>query len=130
MKFSIVVYGAPYSSEGCLSALKFAESVITNGHEIVRVFFYQDGVYTANVLIAPPQDEIDISQAWGQFGIDHDIELIACIASCLRRGILDETEASRYEKRSDNLRAGFTISGLGQLIDASLNADRVVTFGA
>jgi len=72
---------------------------------------------------------VDIGLAWQQFGLDNDVELIACIASCLRRGILDETEADRYEKQAHNIRPGFTISGLGQLIDASLNADRVVTFG-
>ena len=44
--------------------------------------------------------------------------------------MLDKTEAKRYEKSGANLDEGFTISGLGQLIDAGLNADRLVTFGA
>ena len=42
LKFALVVYGAPYSSEGCLSALQFAEAVIAEGHEILRVFFYHE----------------------------------------------------------------------------------------
>ena len=129
MNFAIVVHGAPYSSEACLSALKFARAALDSGHSINRVFFYHDGVHTANSLIAPPQDEAAISDQWQEFGIGHNIELVACIASCLRRGVLDETEADRYEKSGSNLAPGFTISGLGQLIDASINADRVVTFG-
>ena len=129
MNFAIVVHGAPYSSEACLSALSFAKAVLAAGHSINRVFFYHDGVYTANSLIAPPQDEAPVSEQWQEFGTGNNIELIVCIASCLRRGILDETEANRYEKSGSNIAPGFTISGLGQLIDASINADRVVTFG-
>ena len=129
MKFTIVVYGAPYSSEGCLSALRFTEAALAEGHEILRVFFYHDGVYTANKLIAAPQDEPDVSAMWQSLGQTKGLDLVACIASCLRRGIVDSTEAAGYEKAADNLREGFTISGLGQLIEASLNADRVVTFG-
>ena len=129
MKFVIVVYSAPCSSEGCLSALRFTEAVLAEGHEILRVFFYHDGVYTANKLIAAPQDEADVAAMWQTLGQTNGLDLVACIASCLRRGIVDSTEAARYEKAADNLREGFTISGLGQLIEASLNADRVVTFG-
>ena len=129
MKFSIIVHGAPYSSQACLSALNYAQAVLVAGHDIVRVFFYHDGVHTASNLIAAPQDETDVARRWQQFGLDNNVELIACIASCLRRDILDETEAERYEKGTANLAPGFTISGLGQLIDASMTADRVVTFG-
>ena len=129
MKFAIVVHGAPYSSEACLSALKFAKAVLASGHSINRVFFYHDGVHTANRLIAAPQDEALVSEQWQELGSGNNIELIACIASCLRRGILDETEADRYDKSGNNIATGFTISGLGQLIDASINADRIVTFG-
>ncbi len=130
MKFSIAVQGAPYSSQAPLSALHFARAVIDKHHEIVRVFFYQDGVYTGNNAIAPPQDEPDIRKMWSDFARENQIELIVCIASALRRGMLDKTEAKRYEKSGANLDQGFTISGLGQLIDAGLNADRLVTFGA
>ena len=129
MKFAIVVHGAPYSSEACLSALKFAKAVLASGHSINRVFFYHDGVHTANRLIAPPQDEAPVSEQWQELGSGNNIELIACIASCLRRGVLDETEADRYDKSGSNIATEFTISGLGQLIDASINADRIVTFG-
>ncbi len=130
MKFAIAVYGAPYSHQAPLSAFHFAKAVLDQGHEIYRVFFYHDGVYTGNESIAPPQDEPDIRQMWSSLAADNQIELIICIASALRRGVLDRTEADRYEKSNANLDEAFTISGLGQLIDAGLNADRLVTFGA
>ena len=130
MKFSIVVQGAPYSAASSLSALHFVQAALDSGHEIYRVFFYNDGVYNANELIAPPQDETDISAEWAKLSQTYDIELIICIASSLRRGILDKNEAERYEKSSANLNSAFTISGLGQLIDAGLSADRTITFAA
>ena len=130
MKFVIVVQGNPYASQSCHSALSFAQAVVDGGHELLRVFFYHDGVLVANHMTAPAQDEMDIGAAWQAFAESHDIELVACIASCLRRGILDETEAGRYEKTTATIAPGFVISGLGQLVDATINADRVVTFGA
>ncbi|MGV0036212.1 MAG: hypothetical protein ACNYPE_15150 [Candidatus Azotimanducaceae bacterium WSBS_2022_MAG_OTU7] len=42
---------------------------------------------------------------------------------------MDETEVGRYDKSGCSMAPGFTISGLGQLDDASINADRIVTFG-
>jgi tRNA 2-thiouridine synthesizing protein D len=65
---------------------------------------------------------------WQALGSEHDIPLILCVASCLRRGILDEREAQRFEKPSPSLAKGFEIGGLGQLIDSALNADRTLTF--
>ncbi len=129
MKFSIVVHGGPYSWQAPLSALHFARAVLEEGHEIYRVFFYHDGVYTGNENMAPPQDEPDIRRHWSELARENDIELIVCVASALRRGVLDDTEARRYEKPSANLDPAFVLSGLGQLIDARLNADRLVTFG-
>ena len=80
------------------------------------------------VLLTLRQDEPDIGTLWQEFGLEYDLDMVVCIASCLRRGIIDAKEATRHEKFSANLRPGFTISGLGQLVEASLNADRVVTF--
>lgn len=129
MKFAIVVYGPPYTCQASHSALHFARAVLEAGHEVYRVFFYHDGVYNGNALIAPPQDETDIHRQWSDLAREANIELIVCIASALRRGVLDETEANRYEKPASNIGKPFEISGLGQLIDAGINADRVVTFG-
>ncbi len=129
MKFAIVVHGAPYSSESSHSALHFIEAALGSGHTIYRVFFYHDGVYNASALLAPPQDEWDLGTRW-QALADQEIDLVVCIASSLRRGMLNEREADRYEREQHNVAPGFSVSGLGQLIDATLNADRTITFGA
>jgi tRNA 2-thiouridine synthesizing protein D len=43
--------------------------------------------------------------------------------------MLDATEASRHEKPSPTIHPAFTVSGLGQLVEAGTGADRLVTFG-
>jgi tRNA 2-thiouridine synthesizing protein D len=48
----------------------------------------------------------------------------------LRRGIINATEAERYEKQGHNLTDEFVLSGLGQLVEAGLESDRLITFGA
>ncbi len=69
-----------------------------------------------------------MTQEWSEFGQQHQLEMLVCVASALRRGILDQTEATRHNKPAANLAEGFEIAGLGQLIDAALNADRLVVF--
>lgn len=128
MKFTLVINGAPWSSPSALSALKFAEATLASGHEIYRLFFYQDGASNASAFCVPPQDEIDIPARWQTLIQSHDIDAVVCAASALKRGILDAAEAERYDKEGANLRPGFTVSGLGQFIDAAQQSDRVVSF--
>jgi len=130
MKFAIAVYGAPASSQAPRSALRFVKAAIAGGHHIHRVFFYHDGVLTANALAVAPQGEADVAAEWGALAQQHGFELGICIAAALRRGVLDEAEAARYERTGANLREPFRILGLGQLIEAAIEADRLVTFPA
>jgi len=128
MIFSIAIFAGPQNSEAPLSALLFAKAVIAAGHDLTRVFFYHDGVSTANLLNMPPQDEPNVTKEWSKFGQEHQLEMLVCVASALRRGIFDQTEATRHSKPAANLAEGFEIAGLGQLIDVALNADRLVVF--
>ena len=128
MKYTLVINGAPWSSASALTALKFAEAALEARNEIVRLFFYQDGAFNASVNCVPPQDEIDIPARWQSLIQQHQLDAVVCAASALKRGILDKTEAERYEKSGATLRDGFTISGLGQFIDAAQQSDRVINF--
>lgn len=129
MIFSLAVYSAPYSSQASYSAYQFAVAALNQGHKLHRVFFYQDGVHNATNLATPPQDEFNLPQAWERLVNDHDLDLVVCIAAALRRGILNEGEAKRYDKPSHNLASEFTISGLGQLVEAAVISDRLISFG-
>lgn len=129
MKLSLAIYGPPYTSQASHSAYNFTRAALEQGHEIYRLFFYHDGVYNANRLIQAPQDEDNIQQKWSDLADTHQIDLVVCVASSLRRGVLDKTEADRYDQKHHILANPFIISGLGQLIDASIHSDRTVTFG-
>ena len=129
MKFSIVVHSAPYTSEGARSALRFCRAVVAEGHEIYRLFFFRDGVHNLNQLTVVGQDEQDLAAEWKQFIQEHQLDAVACVTSALKRGVIDETEATRYDKNSHSLTESASIAGLGQLVDAALNSDRLLNFG-
>ena len=118
MKFGILVSEGPYTHQASDSAWQFCQAAIARGHEIQRVFFYHDGVYNATRLTEPPQDDRHIVNRWSALKEQHGVDLVVCVAAALRRGIKDEV-----------LAPGFRISGLGQLVDAGIKADRTVTFG-
>lgn len=119
---------APPSSQTSLSALRFCQALLRKGHNISRVFFYGDGVYNANSLLSPPSDENNMEQLWREFGQGENIELIVCIAAAVRRGLLNEEEAKRYDKAASNIQSPFVVSGLGQMIEGAVLADRTLTF--
>ena len=129
MKLSVVVNEGPYTHQASDSAYQFTKAALAKGHEIYRVFFYNDGVNNGTRLTVPPQDERNIQENWTELGQAHDLDLVVCVAAAQRRGVLDESEAKRHGKNADNIAPGFRISGLGQLIDAGIASDRVVVFG-
>lgn len=128
MKFVINVLSSS-TAPATRRALRFAQAVIAQGHEIVRIFFYQDGVLTASNNLVVAQDQQDIAKQWQTFIIEHKLDAVVCIAAALRRGILDQTEAQRYQRAAVNLAEGYQLSGLGQLHDGLQQADRVISFG-
>ncbi len=118
MKFGILVNEGPYNHQASDSAYQFTKAALEMGHEIFRVFFYYDGVNNATSLGQPPSDDRNVTRNWQKLAEDHKVDLVVCVAAGLRRGITE-----------GNLAPGFRISGLGQLIEAGIQADRVVAFG-
>jgi tRNA 2-thiouridine synthesizing protein D len=96
---------------------------------VTRVFFYHDGVNNGTRLTVPPQDDRHIVNRWSEIATQHNIDLVICIAAAQRRGLLDENEAKRQGKDANNIAPGFRISGLGQLVEAGIQSDRLVVFG-
>lgn len=129
MKIGILVNEGPYQHQASDSAYMFAKAAIAKGHEIFRVFFYHDGVNNASRLTAPPTDDRNVVNRWGQLAQDHNIDMVVCIAAAQRRGMMDDNEAKRQGKDASNIAPAFRISGLGQLVEAGIQADRLVTFG-
>ena len=118
MKFGIVVNEGPFTHQASDSAYRFAKAAVEKGHRVLRVFFYYDGVNNGNKLSEPQADDRNLVKLWGELAADHKVDLVVCVAAALRRGIKEEILAE-----------GFRISGLGQLIEASMAADRTLVFG-
>ncbi|HFD81528.1 MAG TPA: sulfurtransferase complex subunit TusD [Gammaproteobacteria bacterium] len=129
MKLSILVNEGPYQHQSADTAIQFTRAALEKGHEIFRVFFYHDGVNNGTRFAVPPQDDRNITEQWTELAKKYDLDLVVCIAAAQRRGILDENEAKRQGKDGDNIAEGFRISGLGQLIEAGIQSERLVIFG-
>ena len=129
MKFSVMISEGPYTHEASDTAYNFTKAALEKGHEIFRIFFYHDGVNNGTRLTSPPQDDRNIVNRWSELAEKHRLDLVLCVAAAQRRGIVDADEARRHGKDADNIAPGFRISGLGQLIEAGIQSDRLVTFG-
>ena len=129
MKLSVVVNEGPYQHQAADTAYHFTHAALAKGHEIYRVFFYHDGVNNGTRLTTPPQDDRNIVNRWSDLAAEHGLDLVVCVAAAQRRGIVDESEQKRQGKDANNIAPGFRISGLGQLIEAGIESDRLVVFG-
>ena len=129
MKLGIQINEGPYTHEASITALNYCKAALEAGHEIFRVFFYHDGVNNGTRYTTPPQDDCHIVNSWSALAKDHNIDLVVCVAAAQRRGIVDEGEQQRNGKDGNNIAEGFRISGLGQLIEAGIQCDRLVVFG-
>ncbi|WP_346798269.1 sulfurtransferase complex subunit TusD [Halomonas sp. Bachu 37] len=128
MRYALLVMGPPYSCQAAHSALRFAITLLEQGHTLEAVFFYHDGVHNAANLMAPPQDELHLHDEWISLQRQYGTRLEVCIAAALRRGLMDEQEARRHGKAHHNVEAPFELTGLGQLIVLQQQCDRMITF--
>ena len=129
MKFGIVINEGPYQHQSSDTAYHFTKAALAAGHTIVRVFYYHDGVNNGTNLATPPKDDRDIVKRWSALSKEHNLDLVVCVAAAQRRGIVDADQAKRNRKAAENLADGFRISGLGQLIETGIQADRLIVFG-
>ena len=129
MKLSVQINEGPYTHAASDTAYQFTKAALEKGHEIFRVFFYHDGVNNGTRFTTPPQDDRNLVNMWSELAEKHKLDLVVCVAAAQRRGIVDPDEAKRNGKDGDNIAPGFRISGLGQLIEAGIQSDRLVVFG-
>ncbi|CAG7857379.1 hypothetical protein MCAMS1_02178 [biofilm metagenome] len=129
MRYAIQINASPYGSNIGFSAYRFIQAALAEGHEVIRVFFYHEGIYHAFKTNTPPDDEINLTSLWSELAGQHQLDLLVCISAAQRRGLLSQDEAKRQGKYDDHLADGFRIGGLGQWLEAVIEADRVITFG-
>lgn len=127
MIYSLLVQCSPSSYSTATAALKFTRALIDTDHVIHRIFFYGDAVSLANRNTAQPQDEPDLFREWRDLIETHKLDAVVCIAAALKRGVINQEEARRYQLQ-EVTGSPYDLSGLGQLIDACAHSDRLITF--
>ena len=127
-KFIIQVNGTVYGSTASFRALRFTESVLSLGHQVSSIFFYQDGVTNSSALICPASDEHDLHRAWEKLAKEHNLKLVNCVSAALRRGVLSEQDAQENNKTSANASTHFVMGGLGELVTGIEESDRLICF--
>lgn len=129
MNYAIQINASPHASNAGLVAYRFILAALEQQHQILQVFFYQDGIQHALRYALPPDDELNMQQLWSELAQAHGIDLVVCISAAQRRGMLCLDEAKRQGLAEDFAAEGFRIAGLGQWVDASMRADRCMVFG-
>lgn len=116
-KILIIIHAPPYGSERCLSALRLATALAGRDGERpeVRVFLMSD----ATVLGLPNQKDGTGNGLQGMVEplVAQGVEIKVCRTCALARGIAELP-----------LITGVTIGTLPELAEATLAADKVITF--
>lgn len=127
-KFIIQVNGPAYGTSASANALRFTQAALAAGHQIICVFFYQDGVYNSTDLSLPASDEQDVITHWKQLATLHQVPLVNCVSAALRRGMVSEQDASENSLSHWNVGKSFIMGGLGELVTGIESADRLIRF--
>ncbi len=114
-----MVVTTPASSSLTVTAIDLAKTIVESEHELIGVFFYQDGVLNASTTLAIPSDEFQSHQAWQTLNNDYGLPLHLCITAAEKRGLTDDESLM-------NIDSHFTISGLGELVELTNLCDRVI----
>lgn len=118
---AILVTTPPYSPL-TTTAIDYIKAAIQADINIIGVFFYQDGVMHANQHINIASDEYQAIQQWQQLHKDYQLPLHICVTAAEKRGIVCELI------NNDKINDAFTVSGLGELVELTTKASRLVQF--
>ena len=115
-KILIIIHAAPYGSERCLSGLRVATALAGRDDKPeVKVFLMSD----ATVLGLPNQVDGATNGLQGMVEtlINHGVQVRSCRTCALARGIAELPQIP-----------GVTIGTLVELAQATVDADKVITF--
>lgn len=116
-QFILTVHSDVFASQTSRSAYKFAQTLLMQSHELLGIFFYQQGVLHANASNQLAEDELNTQQLFIQLSQEYNVRLMVCSTAAEQRGI-----------NSDNLAEGFQLAGLAEFAALTGKADRMVQF--
>ena len=128
VNYTILISSSPFMGSQHQLAMRFIRTALENDHSIERIFFYGDAVLAANRYQVPPQGQKSLADTWADFASELSLSLHACIANSVRRGIVDQREAERYNFDSPSLHSAFTLAGLGEMSEVVHDSDKMVQF--
>lgn len=115
---AVVITTPPYSNLTA-TALCYIESALKSGVKLTGVFFYQAGVLNANKFVDIPNDELQTLSQWQYLHNKYQLPLHLCFTAAEKHGLTDD-------KEFNNIDPAFIISGLGELVELTSIADRVI----
>jgi tRNA 2-thiouridine synthesizing protein D len=128
MKYAIQINSGCCQSQAAETGYQFIKAALVQGHRILRVFFYHDGVYNGFGAAARPEDRPPASRRWSLLAEESGVDLVLCVSAVQRRG-LGSAEGMQASDLDRALVPGFRIGGLGLWMEACLEADRFLVFG-
>mgnify|MGYP006270624317 FL=1 len=108
MRYAIKVNQSGACPDVPRMALDFIRALQSEGHQVIRVFFYHDGVFEG--FGASRFEWMELAESGG-------FDLVLCSQALEHRGL------------SLDCQIPFIIGGLALWVDACLKADRVMNFG-
>ncbi len=122
MKSLAVVITTPPYSHLTITALNYIEAALAIDIDVIGVFFYQDGVMHANENINIASDEYQAIKQWQRLHQHYQLPLHICITAAEKRGIACDSVDN------EKINQAFTVSGLGELVELTTKASRLVQF--
>ncbi|MFT6247280.1 MAG: tRNA 2-thiouridine synthesizing protein D [Cognaticolwellia sp.] len=117
-----LVVTTPPNSNLTTSAINLVRAAVNNDVEILGVFFYQDGVLNAAKNLSIPSDEYQTLIQWKALNREYSVPLYLCITAAEKRGLSDDIS----NQALSNIDPAFIVSGLGELVELTSKAERVV----
>lgn len=117
-----LVVTTPPNSNLTATAINIVKAALANNIELVGVFFYQDGVLNCAKNLSLPNDEFQTLNQWQRLNSQFNVPLYLCITAAEKRGLTDELS----NQTQGNIDQAFTVSGLGELVELTSKAARVV----
>ena len=110
-------------------ALVFADTLLNQEHSIHTIFFYGEGagIGLSTRDLNSTLDRTNLN--WCSISEKGKTKLILCVSSALTQGVLDTTTSLQSKEFQENIATGFETGGLGSLVDAVSNSDRLMSFG-
>ena len=116
--FTFIVCAEPYKFEALDTMLNLGEAILKKGHNILGIFFYGSGVYSAKRGINISSSMRNLPKRLENFVSENDLNLSACSTWMNFTGLKPEELIERASQ-----------VGLGSLSEWMAESDRVIFFG-